>query len=114
MSRLIAAVERRELTVFSHVDHADHARRAGLSLPPTDVVVFGNPKAGTPLMAADPRVAIDLPLRVVVWEDGELAFVGHRDPRQLAGRYELGAHEAILEQMADLLAAVTAEATEPE
>ena len=111
VARLLAAVERRELTVFAHVDHAEHARRAELELPPTDVLVFGNPRAGTPLMAADPRVAIDLPLRMLVWEDASgLVFVGHHDPRELAAGYELAEHQAILERMADLLDAISIEA----
>ncbi|MFI9379857.1 DUF302 domain-containing protein [Kutzneria sp. NPDC052558] len=109
MSRLIAALEHRELTVFAHIDHAEHARRAELSLTPVDVVLFGDPHAGTPLMASDPRVGLDLPLRMVVWQDGEMAFVGHHDPRELAGDYELTEHKEILDRMAELLEAVSVE-----
>lgn len=110
VSRLIAALERRELTVFAHVDHAEHARRAELQLTPIDVLVFGNPQAGTPLMASDPRVGLDLPLRMVVWEEGEMAFVGHHDPRDLAADYELTEHKATLDRMAELLDTISAEA----
>jgi uncharacterized protein (DUF302 family) len=111
VARLIAALEHRELTVFAHFDHAEHARRSELQLLPLDVVVFGNPRVGTPLMAADPRVGLDLPLRMVVWEEGELAFVGHHDPRELAGEYALAEHKETLDRMAELLDAISAEAT---
>ncbi|QUQ65024.1 DUF302 domain-containing protein [Kutzneria sp. CA-103260] len=110
VSRLIAALEHRELTVFAHIDHAEHARRADMQLTPIDVVLFGNPHAGTPLMASDPRVGLDLPLRMVVWQDGETAFVGHHDPRELAADYELAEHKVTLDRMAELLEAVSAEA----
>jgi uncharacterized protein (DUF302 family) len=114
VARLIDAVERRELTVFAHIDHAEHARRADLQLTPTDVLVFGSPRAGTPLMAADPRVGLDLPLRMVVWEEGEIAFVGHHDPRDLAADYELTEHKATLDRMAELLDTISAEAADEE
>ena len=110
VARLIAAVERRELTVFAHIDHAEHARRAELHLTPINVLVFGSPQAGTPLMAADPRVGLDLPLRMVVWEEGEAAIVGHHDPRDLAADYELAEHKATLDRMAELLETISAEA----
>lgn len=110
VSRLIEAVERRELTVFAHIDHAEHARQADLRLASLDVVLFGNPQSGTALMVEDPRVGLDLPLRMVVWEDGESAFVGHHDPRELAGSYELAEHKETLDRMAELLDSVSAEA----
>jgi uncharacterized protein (DUF302 family) len=110
VSRLISAVERRDLTVFAHIDHADHARQAELQLAPLDVLLFGSPQAGTPLMVADPRVGLDLPLRVVVWAEGELAFVGYHDPRELAGDYELAEHKETLDRMAELLEAISSEA----
>ncbi|GAA3438421.1 DUF302 domain-containing protein [Kutzneria kofuensis] len=111
VARLIAAIEHRKLTIFAHIDHAEHARQAELELPPINVVVFGNPHAGTPLMAADPRVGLDLPLRMLVWEDGPgLAFVGHHDPRELAGEYDLAEQKETLDRMAELLDAISAEA----
>ena len=111
VARLIATLERRELTIFAHIDHAAHARQAELSLPAMDVVVFGNPAAGTGLMAADPRVGLDLPLRMLVWEEAPLlAFVGYHDPRELAGSYELAQQKETLDRMAELLESVSAEA----
>ena len=113
VARLIAAIERRELTIFAHIDHAEHARQSELSLPATDVLILGNPRAGTGLMAADPRVGLDLPLRMLVWEDGpKSAFLGHHDPRELAGSYELTEQKETLDRMAELLESLSAEAAQ--
>ena len=110
LKRLIGAIERRGLTVFARVDHAAGARAVGLELPPEEVVMFGSPRAGTPLMQADPRVGVELPLRMLVWEDAEGTRVGHLDPRELAEGYDVQAEHATLESMAGLLAALAAEA----
>ena len=101
--RLIAAIEDRGLTVFARIDHAAAAREAGMELAAEEVVLFGNPRAGTPLMQADPRVGVELPLRILIWEDGESALLGHHDPRELAREYDLEPHHEILERMAALL-----------
>jgi uncharacterized protein (DUF302 family) len=111
VARLVAAIERRNLTIFAHIDHSKLARQVDLELPPLEVVVFGNPSIGTPLMLSDPRVGIDLPLRMLVWEDGApQALVGYHDSRELTSRYDLTEHRATLERMAELLAGVAAEA----
>ena len=72
-------------------------------------MLFGNPRSGTPLMQDDPRVGIELPLRILVWDDGGDVLVGYRDPRELAEAYGVGAHRATLEQMAALLDAIASE-----
>jgi uncharacterized protein (DUF302 family) len=108
--RLIAAIEDRGLTVFARIDHAAAAREAGMELAAEEVVLFGNPRAGTPLMQADPRVGVELPLRILIWEDGGSALLGHRDPRELAREYELQPHRETLEQMAALLDELVASA----
>jgi uncharacterized protein (DUF302 family) len=110
VTALIDSIERRGLTVFARIDHAAGAREVGLELADEQAVVFGNARAGTPLMQSDPRVGIELPLRMLVWSDGEGALVGYLDPRELGDRYELAAHESTLEQMAALLAALAADA----
>jgi uncharacterized protein (DUF302 family) len=108
--RLLTAIEDRSLTLFAEVDHAAAARRVDLELRDEAVVVFGSPRAGTPLMQSNPRVGIDLPLRVLIWDDGESTKLGFHDPRELASRYDLGEHRERLDKMADLLAEVVAEA----
>jgi uncharacterized protein (DUF302 family) len=111
MRRLTEAVQARGLTVFARIDHAAAAREAGLELADEQVLVFGNPQAGTALMQDDPRVGIELPLRILVWADADGVSVGHDDPRALAERYAVGAHVATLEAMATLLGALAQAAT---
>ena len=89
-ARLEAAVALRGLTVFARIDFAADAAAVGLALRPTRLLVFGNPKAGTPLIAAEPAVALDLPLKVLVWEaqDGGV-WVGYTPPEELAERHNV-------------------------
>ncbi len=108
---LIASIERRGLTVFARIDHAAGARALGLELDDEELVVFGNPRSGTPLMREDPRIGIELPLRMLVWSDSGEVFVGYHDPRELSAAFNVAAHEPTLEQMAALLNALAAEAT---
>jgi uncharacterized protein (DUF302 family) len=69
VDRLLTMLRSKGVTVFTVVDHSGEAARVGMSMPPTKLVIFGSPKAGTPLMLAAPRVAIDLPLKILVWQD---------------------------------------------
>ena len=108
--RLVAAIERRGITVFAQIDHAGAARAVGLELSDELVVVFGNPRAGTPLMQADPQVGIELPLRMLVWEHDGVVQIGYRDPRELAASYQLAGQAGALEQMAGLCEQLAAEA----
>jgi uncharacterized protein (DUF302 family) len=108
--RLIEAIDDRGLTVFARIDHAAAAREAGMELAAEEVVLFGNPRAGTPLMQTDPRVGVELPLRILIWEDAEGAMLGHRDPRELAREYDLRPHHETLERMAALLDELVASA----
>lgn len=110
---LVEAIEQRGLTVFASVDHAAGARAVGMELADEQVVVFGSPQSGTPLMQSDPRVGIELPLRMLVWREGDEVLLGYRDPRDLSGTYDVGQHQAILEQMAALLEQVANEAATP-
>lgn len=104
VTRLVDAIEGRGLELFARIDHAAAAREAGFELADEEVVLFGNPRAGTPLMQSDPRIGVDLPLRILVWVDADSVLLGYRDPRELAGPYDVPAEdEPILEQMAKLL-----------
>lgn len=69
LQRLLALLNDKGLKVFAVVDHSGEAEKAGLAMPPTQLVIFGSPKAGTPVMLAAPTAAIDLPLKVLVWQD---------------------------------------------
>ncbi|MGO9762426.1 MAG: DUF302 domain-containing protein [Solirubrobacteraceae bacterium] len=110
MRSLVEAIEQRGLTVFAQIDHAAGAREVGLELADEEVVLFGSPRSGTPLMRADPRIGIELPLRMLIWREGEQVLLGHSDPRELASVYDVSGHEQTLEQMATLLDALAAEA----
>jgi len=107
MDRLAAAAEERGLNVFSRVDHAAGAAGAGLDLPPTQVLVIGNPNVGTALMQADRRTALSLPLRVAAWQENGTVWVGYWSPQVFAVQYGVSDQMARLEKMADMLDALT-------
>ena len=90
--RFISTLEEKGLKVFAQVDHAQNAEGAGLRLRPTRVVMFGNPKLGTPLMQCEQSVAIDLPQKMLIWQDetGQVQ-IAYNDPRYLGGRHYLRA-----------------------
>jgi uncharacterized protein (DUF302 family) len=91
-NRLEAEIKARGLAIFARVDHAAGAERAGLALRPTEVLTFGNAQAGTPLMQANQTIGIDLPLRVLVWQDGAgKTWLSYNDPAWLADRHGIGA-----------------------
>ena len=111
VARVIDAIERRGLTLFARIDHAAAAREAGLELADEQVVLFGDPRAGTPLMRSDPRIGVELPLRVLIWADASGVLLGYRDPRELGARYDLAAErQPVLERMATLLGELVDEA----
>jgi uncharacterized protein (DUF302 family) len=93
MAAIRAEVERRGAMVVAVVDHAAAARKAGQELPDTQVIIFGDPAAGTPLMRAAPEVAVDLPLRIMVRAEGDGSVVTWQDPAYLADRYGLAADQ---------------------
>ena len=89
VAALIEAVQERGMTVFATVDHSAEAQRHGLELRDTTVVIFGSPVAGTPVMQASPLAALDLPLRVLVWDDDGRTRISYTDPDVLATRHNL-------------------------
>ena len=90
VSRLEAAIGAKGMTVFAHVDHAGGAAAAGLSLRSTDLIIFGNAKAGTPLMQSVQQIGIDLPLKALVWQDDSgTTWLSYNDPAWLAQRHGL-------------------------
>ncbi len=114
MDRLLAALAARNMTVFARIDHAAGAQSVGMPLRPTEVVLFGNPKGGTPLMQDQQTAGIDLPLKALVWEDaGGKVWLGYNDPAWIAQRHGLGAASAAaVAAMGKALAAIAQEATE--
>jgi uncharacterized protein (DUF302 family) len=90
MDRLEKAILDKGLTVFARIDHAGGARAAGLSLRPTELIIFGNAKGGTPLMQAGQEAGIDLPLKALVYQDAQgKVWLAYNDSRWLADRHHL-------------------------
>jgi uncharacterized protein (DUF302 family) len=90
VARLSAIAADRGLKLFAVIDHSGEAEAIGLELRDTKVVIFGSPQAGTPVMQAAPLAALDLPLKVLVWLDGNQTKLSYTAPRELAARYDLG------------------------
>jgi uncharacterized protein (DUF302 family) len=113
MNRLEAAVKAKGLTVFARIDHAAGAAAVGLSLRPTELLIFGNAKGGTPLMQSVQTIGIDLPLRALVWQDASgTTWLSYNDPSWLAARHGLGdADGAAVKAIAGALDAVAKAAT---
>ncbi len=89
IARLSAVIAARGMTLFTVIDQSGEAEAAGLELRDTKLVLFGSPNAGTPVMVAVPLAALDLPLKVLVWQDGHQTKVSYTAPSELAARYEL-------------------------
>jgi len=115
MDRLEAAIKAKGLTVFARIDHGAGAASAGLPLRPTELLIFGNAKAGTPLMQANQAIGIDLPLKALVYEDAAgKVWLSYNDPRWLAHRHGLGAVAVeTVNAMAAALNAAATKATKP-
>ena len=113
MNRLEVEVKAKGMTVFARIDHAAGAAEVGLSLRPTELLIFGNAKGGTPLMQAAQTIGIDLPLKALVWQDGSGGtWLSYNDPSWLAKRHGLGHEvEPTLAALAAALNAVAKAAT---
>ena len=109
VERLETLLRAKGVTLFAVVDHSGEAAKVGMRLRPTRLLIFGNPKAGTPLMLAAPSVAIDLPLKILVWEDAEgKVWLGYNSPAYLQRRHGLPdsllANIAVVESLANAVA----------
>jgi len=116
LDRLEAAIKARGMTVFARVDHAAGAAQVGMALRPTELLIFGHAKGGTPLMQTHQTAGIDLPLKALVWEDPNgKTWLSYNDPAWVAKRHELGAAaQPIVDVLAAALATVASVATEGE
>jgi uncharacterized protein (DUF302 family) len=92
LAKLKAAIAAKGLNLFAHIDHGAGATQAGLHMQPAHVLIFGHAKAGTPLMIASPLLALDLPLKILVWEDAEKkVWASYNTPTFLTERHSLPA-----------------------
>lgn len=88
LKRLQTILAERGVQIFALIDHSGEAEKVGMKMKPTKLLIFGNPKAGTPVMLAAPSIAIDLPLKALVWEDGSgKVFVSYNSPEYLRERH---------------------------
>jgi uncharacterized protein (DUF302 family) len=95
LDRLEALLKERGILVFARIDFSGDAGRAGLRMRPEQMLIFGNPKAGTPLMLAAPAAGLDLPLKLLVWEAAEgKVWAAYNDPKYVVQRYQLPAELA--------------------
>jgi len=106
VKNLTSILEARRVTLFALVDHSGEAERAGMQMRPTKLLIFGSPKAGTPLMLAAPSIAIDLPLKILIWEDDQGAvWLSYNTPAYLQQRHAvpqaLVQNIAVVETLAD-------------
>lgn len=109
VAKIEAALQEKQIKLFANVDHSGEAAQAGFTMRPTKLLIFGNPRGGTPLMLAAPSTAIDLPLKLLVWEDANgTAWVSYNTPEYLRSRHnfpeELLANIAVIEVLAATVA----------
>ena len=112
IDKLAAVVTAKGMQVFARIDHGKGAAEVGLPLRPTELLIFGNARGGTPLMQSVPTIGIDLPLKALVWQDasGE-TWLSYNDPAWLAQRHGLSGAEAAIGNLTAALNALAKEAT---
>lgn len=114
LDRLEAAARDKGIAIVARVDHASAAAKAGMDLRPTQVLIFGNPKLGTPLMQSNPQIGLDLPLKALAWQDAAgVVWLGYTAPADLVARYQIGDRAEVVQKMTGVLDALTTQATEP-
>ena len=106
--RLLNTLNTKGLTVFTQIKHYEGAKKAGLEINDTQVIIFGNPKVGTPLMQCAPKVAIDLPQKFLIWTDNnDQVWLAYNDPAYLAERHNIKGCEAVLEKISKALMGIS-------
>jgi uncharacterized protein (DUF302 family) len=114
MDRLEAEIRAKGMTVFARIDHAAGAAEAGLELRPTELIIFGNARGGTPLMEASQTAGIDLPLKALVWQDpAGKTWLSYNEPSWIVQRHGLGVRAEIVDKMAAALSAISRKAADP-
>ena len=110
MDRLVAEISAKGMSVFGRIDHAAGAAEVGLTLRPTELIIFGNARAGTPLMQSEQTIGIDLPLRALVWEDAAgKTWLSYNEPSWIMGRHGVRNVEQMI-KMGTVLSAIARKA----
>ena len=113
MERLEAEIRAQGMTVFARIDHAAGAAEVGLTLAPTELIIFGNARSGTPLMQAVQTVGIDLPLKALVWEDtAGRTWLSYNEPGWIVQRHSVANAEQVVSKMAAALSAISRKAAD--
>ena len=113
MDRLQAEIHTQGMTVFARIDHAAGAAEVGLTLAPTELIIFGNARGGTPLMQSVQTVGIDLPLKAIVWEDASgKTWLSYNEPGWIAQRHSVANAEPVVSKMAVALSAISRKAAD--
>ena len=108
MDRLETEIRAKGLTIFARIDHAAGAAEVGLELRPTQLIVFGNARGGTPLMQSVQTIGIDLPLKALVWQDAaDKTWISYNEPRWIVQRHGIANAESIVTKMTDQLSAIS-------
>ena len=112
MDRLEAEIHAKGLNVFARIDHAAGAADVGLTLAPIVLIIFGNARGGTPLMQSVQTVGIDLPLKILVWQDAaNNTWLSYNEPSWIAQRHGASGAESMIDKMTDLLRAIAKDAS---
>ena len=114
MDRLETEIRAQGMAVFARIDHAAGAAEVGLTLRPTELIIFGNARGGTPLMRASQTTGIDLPLKALVWEDAAgKTWLSYNEPSWIVQRHNLGIKAEIVDKLAAALSAIARKAANP-
>jgi uncharacterized protein (DUF302 family) len=114
MDRLENEVRSNGMDVFARIDHAAGAAKIRLTLPPTNLIIFGNARGGTPLMQSVQTIGIDLPLKALIWEDAAgKTWISYNEPKWIVQRHGVVNAQPIVTKMADLLSAISTAAAGP-
>jgi len=113
MDRLVAEISAKGMSVFARIDHAAGAAQVGLTLRPTELIIFGNARGGTPLMQSAQTVGIDLPLKALVWQDAAgKTWLSFNEPSWIVQRHHVTSAEQVVSKMTDMLSAILGKAAD--
>ncbi len=111
-NRFVKIIEKKGLTLFARINHTDNAASVKLKLRPTEVIIFGNPKVGTPLMQCSQQVAIDLPQKALIWEDSKgKVWFSYNDPSYLKKRHNIQGCDPVIDKISTILGKLSKAAT---
>lgn len=108
LDRLTKVLESKGITIFARVNHSAGGKKVGLDLAPTELLIFGNPKLGTPLMQSNQRIAVDLPLKALAWKDKDgQVWLGYHSPSYLKSKHSISGKDAVFKKMTGALNKLT-------